>query len=576
MNGTYGYTEEKNIKKKKDPYIEYDSLKYDDYYDLSYRRKSYDDLYSDYNHDENNPREARKISTHLNHHTEKIYHKHTTRYHYSIYENFDDGPQVKKTINFHRESDYIDHKKESYLISDMLHGDISGRLDQPLIETYHDINELDVKTLCEISIKLGCISFGGPLVHQELIKSKFTRENKFMTEKHFNQILNLCLVLPGYSSSTLLSAIVAVKTRSMLGGLLALILFNIPSLIAVLICSIIIKTLKKEIHSGIPDYKTDKSYFSSSSHPFFFVIMILSSGLIQAALGLMIHTAYLLCKKLSYSTFQFIILLSAGVIYYFIPDYTLMVIIIIVSGLFSSIKGDHDYLLDQSDVIGFDYKISKIKFIGLPCLILFFLIFGLINIFDFLAKNIYFFLFENFFRIGTLSFGEGHVIIPMILTEFQNQDLLEEAEILNGYALVSLLPGSMFNMAAYSGVTCSNILGGVISNIAIFLPGFLFVFTALPFIDKIKSSNFFQFFIRGANSAAIGFVFTAAIKLWIDSCFVNPYSNPITGTLNVLICYILAEAFKVHKPYVIIFGATFMLVLTYTKIFLQNEENLIG
>ena len=300
--------------------------------------------------------------------------------------------------------------------------------------------------------------------------------------------------------------------------------------------------------------------------------MIISTGIIQAALGLMIHSAYLLGKKLSYSGFQFTLLVSSGIIYYLVPNYNLMVIIIIICGLFSSIKGDHDYLLDHSDVIGFDERISKIKLIGLPCLILFFGIYALIYILNFFTKNLYFFLFESFFRIGALSFGEGHVIIPMILTEFTNKKLIEEAEVLNGYALVSLLPGSMFNMAAYSGIICQNILGGIISNIAIFLPGLLFVYAALPFMDKIKSSNFLQFFIRGANSAAIGFVFTAAVKLWIDSCFVNPYTNPVVGTLNILICYILVEAFKVHKPYVIIFGASFILLLTYTKSFLSTQE----
>lgn len=468
----------------------------------------------------------------------------------------------------------LDTRKESYIISELIREDLSYHnkgLEEPLIESYHEIGEFDLKTLCELSLKLGCISFGGAQAHQDLIRYKFVKENKYLTDKHFNHILNLCLVLPGYSSSTLLAAIAAIKRKSVLGGLLALLLFNIPSLVAVLVFTLIIKTIKLEIHSEVSNYNPNVAYFSIENNNFYFALMIVSSGIIQAALGLMIHSAYTLGRKLSNSAFQFSLLLFAGVIYYLIPNYTLMVLIIILCGLASAFKGDHDYLLDHSDVFGFDYKISQVKYAGLPCLIIFFCVYIILYIADFLTNNLYFFLFESFYRIGTLSFSEGNVIIPMILTEYTNKNLLEEAEVLNGYALVSLLPGSMFNMAAFSGVMCLNVIGGIIANIAIFMPGFLFVFAALPFMNRIKSSNFIQFFIRGANSASIGMVFTAAVKLWIDSCFVNPYTNPIVGTLNVLICYVLVEAFKIHKPYVVIFGAMFMLILTYINAFFKVE-----
>ena len=68
------------------------------------------------------------------------------------------------------------------------------------------------------------------------------------------------------------------------------------------------------------------------------------------------------------------------------------------------------------------------------------------------------------------------------------------------------------------------------------------------------SANF-QHFIRGANSAAIGFIFSCAIKLWIDSCFVNKYTHEITGTLNVIFCVFLSQNFNIHKTTVLIIGA---------------------
>lgn len=419
----------------------------------------------------------------------------------------------------------------------------------------------------KLSFYLGCLSFGGPTAHQQLFYEKFVIENKYISDKHFRHILSLSLILPGYSSSTLLGAISAVKTKSIFVGYIALFIFNFPSLMAILISAFMIKYIKTEIHSDIKDPIPDRAYFTFNSHPFFFIIMVISSGIIQGSLGLMIHSAHMLSKKLSNSAFQFILLVLSGMIYYLVPSFTLIVGLIFFCGVLSLIKGDHDYLLDQSNT-AVDY--SKIKFTGAPCLILFFLLYLASYLWNYLWPNIYNMLLESFYRIGSLSIGEGHVIIPMILTEFTSKNLVEEADVLNGYALASLLPGSMFNISAYSGVICRNILGGLIAGISIFLPGFLFIMAALPYINKIKSSNQIQFFIRGANSAAIGFLYTAALRLWIDSCFVNPYTNPISGSLNVITCYIIVEAFKLHKLIVIMFGGVFMLIVTQAKIFFND------
>jgi len=427
--------------------------------------------------------------------------------------------------------------------------------------------EANLFDITKLSLYLGCMSFGGPMAHQQLFYEKFVKENKFISDRNYRHILSLSLILPGYSSSTFLAAISAVKMNSIFVGYLALLIFNLPSLIVILLCGFIIKTINTEIHSDIENKIPDKAYFTFDSHPYIFVLMVISSGILQGSLGLMVHSAHVLSKKLSNSVFQTSLLVFSGLIYFFIPNFALIVVLIILSGILSLIRGDHDYLLDQSHT---PVIYSKIKFTGTPCLILFCIIYSIAYAVNYLWPSINGILFESFYRIGSLSIGEGHVIIPMILTEFTNKKLVEEAEVLNGYALTSLLPGSMFNISAYTGVICHNVLGGIISGFSIFLPGSLFIFTALPHINKIKSSNHIQFFIRGANSAAIGFLYTAAIKLWIDSCFVNPYTNPISGSLNVLTCYILVEAFKLHKLLVILFGGVFMLIFTQAKIFFND------
>jgi chromate transporter len=447
----------------------------------------------------------------------------------------------------------------------------SFRNEEPLIEGYLEVGELTWISLCEISIKLGLFSFGGPIAHQEDIKNCFVTNKKLLTNKQFKHILNFCLVLPGYSSSTLLAAIVAIKKKSLLAGLISLILFCLPSMIMTLFLSVSIKNFKDQIHSQIIDYKPEIAYFDFRNQPWLYITVIACSGISQASLGLMLNAAFTLIKKLSNTSFQMSILCFSAITYFLMPNFLIMVFVMIICGLFSSIKGDHDYLLDPTEIMLFKKQVSKIKLAGLPCLIIFFLIYTLIHIIEYLTNNVYFILFENFFRIGALSFSEGHVIIPMIVTEYASKNLIQEWEVLDGYALVSLLPGSMFNLAGYTGVICENIFGGLMSNIAIFMPGFLFVLAALPFMDRIKSSHFLQFFIRGVSSATIGFLIVAGFHLWYDICIKNPYTNYIIGTLNILMCFMLAEAFNLHKPYIIIAGSIFLLCYTYLKLFFAKS-----
>jgi chromate transport protein ChrA len=139
---------------------------------------------------------------------------------------------------------------------------------------------------------------------------------------------------------------------------------------------------------------------------------------------------------------------------------------------------------------------------------------------------------------------------------------MEESEVLNGYALVSLLPGSLFNISTYTGVITSNsLIGGLIGGFFVYIPGYLLILFCLPYIKNIRNNNKFQYFIRGANSSALGFIFSVAIDLWIDSCFVNPYTDPIMGTLIMFFCIILINLFKIHKTIILLIGTSLNLIL---------------
>jgi chromate transporter len=447
--------------------------------------------------------------------------------------------------------------------------DSYSKEEELLIHTYRNYKNLNLKQAFNISLRLGYMSFGGQIVHQDLIYKEFV-DNDYITETEFKYILTMCTMLPGYSSTQMLAIISTLKTESIIGGVISSIGFILPSLFSMLILSYIIKLIKAIIYSDINNINPDTLYFPIDKFPLIFHIMVVSSGVCHGALAILIYTTHISTKKISNSNFHIMLLIWASFMYYFFNNYIFMLIFILICGVISMIKVDQHYLLDQSLV---KFRLDEIRFLGTPCIILFTTIFLSISIANMVYSTPKLLLMESFLRIGSLSFGEGHVVVPLILTEYSNKMLLEESEVLNGYTLISVLPGPMFNIASFVGVMVDDILAGILSNIVIFIPGILFAFSALPFIHKIKNSVFLQYFIRGASSAALGFVFTACFRLWIDTCFVNPYNNPIIATLNVVLCFILVSSFEIYKPAIVIFGALFMLFNEFLNYYINIHIN---
>ena len=83
---------------------------------------------------------------------------------------------------------------------------------------------------------------------------------------------------------------------------------------------------------------------------------------------------------------------------------------------------------------------------------------------------------EAFFRVGSVIVGGGHVVIPMMMTEFVSTGFINQEDVLNGFSFVSLMPGPMFNIAGYIGVLINRTFAGFLSAFLIFLPGMLFMF----------------------------------------------------------------------------------------------------
>jgi chromate transporter len=138
-------------------------------------------------------------------------------------------------------------------------------------------------------------------------------------------------------------------------------------------------------------------------------------------------------------------------------------------------------------------------------------------------------LFASFFRAGSLVFGGGHVVLPLLQEAVVPPGWVTPAQFTAGYGAAQAVPGPLFTFAAYLGATSSAPPGGwagaALALAAIFLPSFLLVWGALPFWDAVRSRSDAQAALRGINAVVVGIliaalytpVFTSAIGGPLDA-----------------------------------------------------------
>ena len=133
-------------------------------------------------------------------------------------------------------------------------------------------------------------------------------------------------------------------------------------------------------------------------------------------------------------------------------------------------------------------------------------------------------LFDSFYRSGSLVFGGGHVVLPLLQAEVVPPGWVSDADFLAGYGAAQAVPGPLFTFSAYLGASMSGApggwLGGMICLVAIFLPSFLLVIGAIPFWEKLRRNRKIRSALVGINAAVVGLllaalyhpVWTSAIK----------------------------------------------------------------
>lgn len=341
---------------------------------------------------------------------------------------------------------------------------------------------------------MGLLSFGGPIAQIGLFHKSLIEENSLVSDKVFTELFALCNILPGPTSSQLLTAIFLLNTQSVLIGVYSFLCFNMPALLLLFLLTFTLGEINPKI------------------------MEVLSNGIRQAAVAVVLQGAITLGKKILNSKFQVGLAVSAFFVFLFWNDYIVMVLIMVGCAVASLIyRRDFERYAVHMEESSFEV-LKSMKFLGVPSFITFVASYVVIIFLDFLSgKAITTVLMESFYRMGSLVIGGGHVIIPMIFSEFTHNGILTETQVLDSFAMILLMPGPMFNLSGYLGFKLAGFFTGLLSALCIFMPGMLLLFTGLGFMSFINKSVHTQLAIRGISSAAIGFICVGLVMMWVET-----------------------------------------------------------
>jgi chromate transporter len=366
------------------------------------------------------------------------------------------------------------------------------------------------KSLIEIllvSTRLGLTSFGGPVAHLGYFYEEYVQKRKWIDEKSYADLVALCQFLPGPASSQVGIGI-GVLRGGFLGGLLAFLGFTAPSVIALVLFAMILQGLQINDSGWI-------------------------HGLKIVAVAVVAHAVLGMAQKLTPDLNRKAIALFALVgTLMWQTAYTQVGLIILsgVAGLL--IYKKHE--IEQGDAT-LAFPISK-RF-GIICLVLFFSLLILLPIAREATSIHWVALLDSFYRSGSLVFGGGHVVLPLLEREFVPTGWLTKEEFLSGYGAAQAVPGPLFTFAAYIGAVINGWKGGILATFAIFLPAFLLVLGALPFWNMLRQNPKIKGAFMGVNAAVVGILIAAFYQPIWTSSILAPIDFAFAAVLFSMLVY---------------------------------------
>lgn len=342
------------------------------------------------------------------------------------------------------------------------------------------------KPLLEILLcflRLGCVAFGGPVAHLAFFEQEFVRRRQWLSAAHYADLVALCQFLPGPASSQVGFAI-GHHRGGVRGAFLAWIGFTLPSAVLMVGFAVGLATFGEGLGSGW------------------------ITGLKLAAVAVVAQAIEGMARQLCPDRSRALLALASAVFLLLLAD-PLWQVAVIAGGAACG------WLLYRPEVTppaptsprvangtGWPYLLAfAVLLIGLPLL----------------AQGVdpegWIAVTDGFYRAGSLVFGGGHIVLPLLQSFTVDQGWIDQDRFLAGYGAAQAMPGPLFAFTAFLGASLNvgpgGLAGGALALVATYVPSWLLVLGVLPTWAQLRQRQSVQAALRGANAAVVGLLLAA-------------------------------------------------------------------
>jgi chromate transporter len=371
---------------------------------------------------------------------------------------------------------------------------MSDRRESAHSEVAEDQSQGSFLEVLWVSTRLGLTSFGGPIAHLGYFHGEYVKRRKWIDEQSYADLVALCQFLPGPASSQVSIAIGILRAR-FLGGLAAWIGFTLPSALALIAFAFGIGAF-----AGAGD--------AGWLH-----------GLKVVAVAVVAQAVWGMARSLCPDRERATIAILASIFTLAWPSAIGQLSSIIIAGLVGAVIFPEQ---TSSSLSRTRFPIGKKP--GLTAWVIFFALLVGLPFYRQIAPSHGLEVFDSFFRVGSLVFGGGHVVLPLLQTEVVGPGWVTNEQFVAGYGATQAVPGPLFTFSAYLGAVMSSEpngwTGALLALVAIFLPSLLLVTGALPFWDLLRSVRMFQSALKGINAAVVGLLLAALYNpVWTSAIY---------------------------------------------------------
>jgi len=344
-----------------------------------------------------------------------------------------------------------------------------------------------------VFLRLGLTCFGGPVAHIGFFRDEFVKRRAWLSDEAFADIVALCQFMPGPSSSQVGIAL-GLRQGGLPGAVAAWLGFTLPS--AALLCAF-----------GL----AMAHYGNAVGHGWLQGLQLVAVAVVAQALWNMARTLCPDAPRVAIAAIATALMLA------FSSPFAQVGVLLagaVAGWLLRAHLPEPGVSADQHRIATPAHSaVALVSFVALLCVL---------PVVAAASGSYALNLFSSFFRVGSLVFGGGHVVLPLLESVVVRSGWVKADAFIAGYGAAQAVPGPLFTFAAFLGSVSSRqpagVAGAAIAVAAIFLPSFLLVIGVLPWWDRVRTMTGVRYALMGVNAAVVGLLAAALYSpLWVSA-----------------------------------------------------------